>query len=89
MLIRENRVVVSHTSFVTMTSMNLTGRAISRARMMLDVFPTFFLFCFNQSNIGGVLGYPSFIKYFSTINKATTTGSAKAQNAKVQGQLAL
>jgi hypothetical protein len=65
--------------------MNLTGDALAKARIVLIVLPAFLLFGFNQSNIGGCLGYPSFTKHFPTIDTATTKGSQKAQNARIQG----
>ncbi|KAJ6114508.1 hypothetical protein N7486_000286 [Penicillium sp. IBT 16267x] len=45
-----------------MTFMALTGTALARARVLLVVIPAFLLFGYNQSNIGGVLDYPSFVK---------------------------
>lgn len=69
-----------------MTFMGFTGDELSKARIALIVVPAFLLFGFNQSNIGGVLAYPSFIKHFPAINTSTTTGSVKAHNAKVQGK---
>lgn len=68
-----------------MTFMGLTGDALARARIALIVVPAFLLFGFNQSNLGGVLSYPSFTKYYPTIDTATTTGAVQAQNAKLQG----
>jgi hypothetical protein len=69
-----------------MTFMGLTGVALARARIACIVLPAFLLFGFNQSNIGGVLEYPSFIKHFPSINTSTTKGAEKAHNAKVQGE---
>jgi hypothetical protein len=68
-----------------MTFLGLTGPALAVARVFLIVLPAFLLFGYNQSNLGGVLGYPSFIKYFPTIDTTNTTGDTKAQNARVQG----
>ncbi|KAJ6021422.1 general substrate transporter [Penicillium herquei] len=63
----------------------LTGAALARARVCLIVVPSFLLFGYNQSNIGGVLSYPSFIKYFPEIDTSNNTGSVKAENARAQG----
>ncbi|KAJ5728230.1 general substrate transporter [Penicillium malachiteum] len=63
----------------------LTGAALARARVCLIVVPSFLFFGYNQSNIGGVLSYPSFIKYFPEIDTSNTTGSVKAENARTQG----
>lgn len=68
-----------------MTFCELTGPALARARIVMIVVPAFLLFGYNQSNIGGVLDYPSFIKYFPSIDTVNTEGSAKSTNAKVQG----
>lgn len=65
--------------------MGLTGTALARARICFIIVPSFLLFEYNQSNIGGLLNYPSFIKYFPEINTSNTTGSSKANNAKAQG----
>ena len=69
-----------------MTFLGLTGPALARARIFMIVVPAFLLFGYNQSNIGGVLNYPSFIKYFPLIDTVTTEGSTKSQNATVQGE---
>ncbi|KAJ5088817.1 general substrate transporter [Penicillium angulare] len=65
--------------------LSLRGTALARARVCLIVVPSFLLFGYNQSNIGGVLNYPSFIKYFPEIDTSNTSGAVKANNAKVQG----
>lgn len=63
----------------------LTGPALARTRILMIVVPAFLLFGFNQSNIGGVLQYPSFIKYFPGLDTVNTEGPTKSTNAKVQG----
>ncbi|KAJ5584987.1 general substrate transporter [Penicillium hispanicum] len=65
--------------------MDLTGTGLARARVCLIVVPSFLLFGYNQSNIGGLLDYPSFIKYFPDIDTSNTAGALKANNAKAQG----
>ncbi|RAH86932.1 general substrate transporter [Aspergillus japonicus CBS 114.51] len=65
--------------------MGLAGTRLARARICFIVVPSFLLFGYNQSNIGGLLSYPSFIKYFPQIDTSNTTGSSKANNAKAQG----
>lgn len=67
----------------------LAGDALANARILLVAVPAFLLFGYNQSNLGGVLAYPSFTRYFPTIDSANTTGAQQAQNAKVQGERAL
>jgi hypothetical protein len=70
------------------TFMNLQGDALTNARILCILLPAFFLFGFNQSNLGGCLAYPSFIKHFPTINTATTKGGIKAENSRIQGAYA-
>ncbi|KAJ5765414.1 general substrate transporter [Penicillium odoratum] len=65
--------------------MGLTGMPLAKARICLIVVPAFLLFGYNQSNMGGVLNYPSFIKEFPAIDTSTTKGDIKAHNATAQG----
>lgn len=83
-LYSNNRDLYKHT-YTRMGLMGLGGTALARARVCLIVIPSFLLFGYNQSNIGGTLNYPSFIRHFPAIDTSTTTGSVKATNAKVQG----
>ena len=68
--------------------MGLKGDALTNARIVCILMPAFFLFGFNQSNLGGCLAYPSFIKHFPTINTATTKGATKTENSRIQGTYA-
>ncbi|KAL3261042.1 hypothetical protein ABHI18_004098 [Aspergillus niger] len=68
-----------------MTFAGLNGSSLARARICLIVAPAFLLYGYNQSNIGGVLDYPSFIKHFPPIDTSYTTGSVKNHNATIQG----
>ncbi|BCR87311.1 uncharacterized protein ACHE_31298A [Aspergillus chevalieri] len=65
--------------------MNLTGSSLARARVYLIIVPAFLLFGYNQSNIGGVLDYPSFVKHFPPIDTTSTSDSVETRNATVQG----
>lgn len=69
-----------------MAFFGLTGEALAVVRIFLVVVPAFWLFGYNQSNIGGVLEYPSFTKYFPEIDSTNTEGAQKAQNAKLEGE---
>ncbi|KAK6819207.1 hypothetical protein RU639_008230 [Aspergillus parasiticus] len=68
-----------------MAFMGFTGFALARARICFIIVPAFLLFGYNQSNIGGVLDYPSFVKHFPSIDTSNTTGSVKDRNATAQG----
>ncbi|KAI9042136.1 uncharacterized protein KD926_006055 [Aspergillus affinis] len=63
----------------------LTGSALATARIFCIVVPAFLLFGYNQSNMGGVLDYDSFVKHFPAIGAVSTEGTTKATNARVQG----
>ena len=69
-----------------MAFMGLSGEALATARILMILVPSFLMFGFNQSNLGGCLSYPSFIKHFPTIDTANTTGSTQAYNATIQGR---
>jgi hypothetical protein len=53
------------------------------------VVPSFFLYGYNQSAIGGVLGFAPFTKTFPSMNTSTTTGDQKTANARIQGKVLL
>lgn len=75
--------------FIMKTFMGLRGEALGKARIYMILLPAFFLFGLNQSNLGGCLAYPSFTKYFPTIDTETTKGATQAENAKIQGKCAI
>jgi len=64
----------------------LRGNRLSRARVFLVVLPSFLLFGYNQSAIGGVLSYTSFTDHFPRIDTTHTKGSVKKEHALIQGQ---
>ena len=64
----------------------LRGRRLAVARVILIVLPSFLLFGYNQSSLGGVLAFTSFTHTFSRIDTTNTTGAKKAENARIQGQ---
>lgn len=76
---------VYHHFLANMIFASLTGPSLARARICFIVAPAFLLYGYNQSNIGGVLDYPSFIKHFPPIDTSNTTGSIKNHNATIQG----
>ena len=66
--------------------MGLRGQTLATVRVLLIVLPAFLLFGYNQSSLGGVLAFSSFTKSFPRIDTETTTGSLKAENARIQGR---
>jgi hypothetical protein len=63
----------------------LRGQTLANMRVILIVVPSFLLFGYNQSALGGVLGFQSFTKTFPRIDTVNTTGSVKANNSTIQG----
>jgi len=64
----------------------LRGETLGFVRILMVVVPSFFLFGYNQSAIGGVLSFGPFTKQFPQINTSTTTGDQKAENSRIQGK---
>lgn len=63
----------------------LRGEKLNIARINFVVLPAFLLFGYNQSSIGGVLGYKTFTHTFPRIDTTNTTGELKKHNALIQG----
>lgn len=65
--------------------MGLVGLSLATARICIIIVPAFLLFGYNQSNLGGVLDYPSFTKHFPGIDTNNSEGASKGHKATVQG----
>ncbi|KAE8385353.1 general substrate transporter [Aspergillus alliaceus] len=63
----------------------LQGEALRFAQIFLVVCPSFILFGYNQSGVGGLTDFPSWVKQFPEIDTVNTTGVQKSHNATVQG----
>ncbi|CAG7945524.1 unnamed protein product [Penicillium salamii] len=61
------------------------GRALYIAQVVLVVFPSFFLFGYNQVNVGGLLSFASWIKAFPQIDTTSTIANTKSHNSVIQG----
>ncbi|KAI0412023.1 sugar transporter [Xylaria grammica] len=68
-----------------MAFLGLTGDKLAIARICLIVVPAFLFYGYNQSNLGGVLDYPSFTQHFPGIDTTTTSGAQQSYNAQIQG----
>jgi hypothetical protein len=66
--------------------LGLRGETLGKVRILLVVVPSFLLFGYNQSAIGGTLSFASFTKYFPRIDTTNTKGALKAENARIQGK---
>lgn len=65
--------------------LGLRGNALSTAQTLLVVLPSFVLFGYNQSNIGGLVPLSDWTDNFPEIDTKHYTGAAKSQHATVQG----
>lgn len=64
----------------------LRGERLNVARIFLVIVPSFLLFGYNQSALGGVLAFESFTSVFPQIDTTNTEGAVKAHNSTVQGE---
>lgn len=64
-----------------------TGQSLATVRICLMVAPAFLLFGYNQSNLGGVVGFDSFTDRWPLLDTANTKGALKTQNSRIQGKL--
>lgn len=65
--------------------LGFSGRALTMAQTLLVVLPSFVLFGYNQSNMGGLVSLDNFTAHFPGIDTAHTAGTTKDHNATVQG----
>ncbi|KAK4493590.1 hypothetical protein PRZ48_015257 [Zasmidium cellare] len=65
--------------------MELRGAKLELAQMLLVVLPSFILFGYNQSGVGGLLSIESWVETFPQIDTIHTTGKEKSTNSTVQG----
>lgn len=63
----------------------LRGRALQVAQVILVVFPSFFLFGYNQVGVGGLISFESWMKTFPELDTIHTTGSTKSHRSVIQG----
>ncbi len=63
----------------------LRGSSLTLAQLALIVCPSYVLFGYNQSNLGGLVSLSDWIALFPRIDTHTTSGAQKSDNATVQG----
>lgn len=63
----------------------IRGKALQTLQLLLVVAPAFFLFGYNQSNVGGLLSIENWARTFPEIDTLNTTGQEKEQKHTVQG----
>ncbi|KAF2765382.1 MFS general substrate transporter [Teratosphaeria nubilosa] len=62
-----------------------TGETLSYAHLLLVVLPSFLLFGYNQSGLGGLLSIESWVHTLPQIDTVHTSGSQNETNATIQG----
>lgn len=65
--------------------LGLRGNALATAQTLLVVLPSFVLFGYNQSNLGGLVSLPDWTDHFPEIDTKHYTGAVKSQHATLQG----
>ncbi|GAQ39483.1 hypothetical protein AtubIFM56815_007825 [Aspergillus tubingensis] len=63
----------------------MQGQALRYAQIFLVACPSFILFGYNQSGVGGLDDFPSWVRVFPEIDTVNTTGAQESHNATVQG----
>jgi len=66
--------------------LGLRGETLGKVRILLVVVPSFLLFGYNQSAIGGTLAFKPFTQQFPRIDTTNTKGAQEAENARIQGK---
>lgn len=63
----------------------MQGETLRFAQIFLIACPSFILFGYNQSGVGGLTDFPSWTRQFPAIDTVNTTGTQNSHNATVQG----
>lgn len=61
-----------------------SGKQLELMQTLLVALPSFILFGYNQSGVGGLLSIQSWVKTFPEIDTLNTTGSQKETNSTIQ-----
>lgn len=64
--------------------LRLQGSRLELAQTLLVVLPSFILFGYNQSGLGGLLSVESWVETFPEIDTVHTTGQQESRNSTVQ-----
>ncbi|KAK9350509.1 general substrate transporter [Lipomyces doorenjongii] len=67
--------------------LGLEGAKLQLAQLFLVVAPSFILFGYNLSGIGGLLTLPSWVKQFPEIDTVDVTGSEQSHKTTIQGTI--
>jgi sugar porter (SP) family MFS transporter len=70
---------------MTKTYFGLMGRALSALQIALIVAPSFVLFGYNQSGIGGLLSEEDWVRTFPEIDTVHASGDEKSRKSTIQG----
>lgn len=61
-----------------------TGKQLELMQTCLVALPSFILFGYNQSGLGGLLSINNWVETFPEIDTVNTTGQQKSTNATIQ-----
>ena len=65
--------------------MGFSGKTLQTAQLLLVVLPSFVLFGYNQSGVGGLLSLPDWNDHFPAINTIDFEGAVRANHSTKQG----
>ncbi|KZM18616.1 uncharacterized protein EKO05_0000673 [Ascochyta rabiei] len=63
----------------------LTGKSLQMTQLLLVVLPSFVLFGYNQSGVGGLLSLSDWNKHFPSIDTVHVSGALKSERSTKQG----
>ncbi|KAL4783403.1 general substrate transporter [Aspergillus varians] len=63
----------------------MAGNRVLWAQIFLVLAPSYIVFGYNQSGVGGLVSFPSWVKQFPEIDTTNTVGAQKNKNSTVQG----
>lgn len=66
-----------------------SGKQLELMQTLLIALPSFILFGYNQSGVGGLLSIESWVETFPEIDTIHTTGAQKATNSTIQVRIFL
>ncbi|MCT4574300.1 hypothetical protein N3930_46070, partial [Bacillus thuringiensis] len=64
---------------------NMGSNRVLWAQVFLVLAPSYIVFGYNQSGVGGLVDFPSWVDEFPEIDTVNTVGAQKSQNSTDQG----
>lgn len=78
-------VEAANTITANMFTLPARGKSLRLIQLLLVVAPSFILFGYNQSVVGGLLSLDDWVKTFPRIDTVNTEGAQEANNSTIQG----